>query len=412
MKWAAAAGVGVGVAAPWWTPLGRAATEPYNGPFWLFVHASGGWDPTMLCDPKGRVTENDPMPVNTFFTDDILDVGPFRVAPVDGHQAWFERFQSDLLVINGVDNQTNSHETGTRFAWSGLMDPGVPALAAMIAGLREPHPSLSYLAQGGYTFTSGLVAPTRISETDAILDIAYPHLLDPEDDTTALLPDPMFDRVRAARAARLQRQHDAATLPRVRASMLSLQEARAGDNELAKLAEFIPTSLDSSGNGLIQQAQVAMACFKAGVSMTASLSIGGFDTHGDHDSSQASALQQLLAGVGFAMDEAERMGIADQVIVVMGSDFGRTPWYNEGNGKDHWSISSMMLMGPGIQGGRVIGATDDDFVPVGIDTATLGAGDSRLTPAHIHAALRELAGIEDTPEAAVYGVGDAAPVLG
>lgn len=29
----------------------RAQDEPATGPFWVFVHASGGWDPTSLCDP-------------------------------------------------------------------------------------------------------------------------------------------------------------------------------------------------------------------------------------------------------------------------------------------------------------------------------------------------------------------------
>ena len=29
------------------------AQQSYNGPFWLFVEADGGWDPTSFCDPKG-----------------------------------------------------------------------------------------------------------------------------------------------------------------------------------------------------------------------------------------------------------------------------------------------------------------------------------------------------------------------
>ena len=30
-----------------------AATDNYSGPLWLFVNATGGWDPTSLWDPKG-----------------------------------------------------------------------------------------------------------------------------------------------------------------------------------------------------------------------------------------------------------------------------------------------------------------------------------------------------------------------
>src|SRR5687767_15770019 len=35
------------------TPKANAAVRDYKGPYFLLVHAGGGWDPTMLCDPKG-----------------------------------------------------------------------------------------------------------------------------------------------------------------------------------------------------------------------------------------------------------------------------------------------------------------------------------------------------------------------
>ena len=37
---------------------------------------------------------------------------------------------------------------------------------------------------------------------------------------------------------------------------------------------------------------------------------------------------------------AEEHGVADRMVVVMGSDFGRTNFYNSVNGKDHWPIGS------------------------------------------------------------------------
>lgn len=40
----------------------------------------------------------------------------------------------------------------------------------------------------------------------------------------------------------------------------------------------------------------------------------------------------------------------DKVVVVMGFDFGRIFWYNDGMGKDYWLIMLMMLMGFGIMG--------------------------------------------------------------
>ena len=75
----------------------------------------------------------------------------------------------------------------------------------------------------------------------------------------------------------------------------------------------------------------------------------------------------------------------------------------------------MMLMGRGIRGGRVIGATDENQLPRTIDPNTLALDDSgvRITPGHIHAAIRRLGGIEDHPLAAPYGLeGDFIDLLG
>ena len=32
----------------------------HGGPYWLTIHAGGGWDPTLLCDPKGITSADDP----------------------------------------------------------------------------------------------------------------------------------------------------------------------------------------------------------------------------------------------------------------------------------------------------------------------------------------------------------------
>jgi len=76
------------------------------------------------------------------------------------------------------------------------------------------------------------------------------------------------------------------------------------------------------------------------------------------------------------------------MVVVMQSEMGRTPTYNQGNGKDHWSIGSIMFLGPGIKGNRVIGATDEKQFHVPLDPQTLAIDKDkgiRVRPEHIHA---------------------------
>jgi hypothetical protein len=77
---------------------------------------------------------------------------------------------------------------------------------------------------------------------------------------------------------------------------------------------------------------------------------------------------------------------------------GRTPNYNNGNGKDHWSVGSAMFLGRGIKGDRVVGATDEKQFLVPVDPKTLQVDKEkgiRMRPEHLHHALRDLAGIQD-----------------
>jgi len=87
---------------------------------------------------------------------------------------------------------------------------------------------------------------------------------------------------------------------------------------------------------------------------------------------------------------------------------GRTPNYNQGNGKDHWSVGSVMFLGPGIRGDRVLGATDEKLFQVPLDPQTLACNKDkgvRVRPEHIHEALRQLAGIAGHPFSAKFPLG-------
>jgi hypothetical protein len=393
LKLAGWAGLSLGFPA---IPL-RASAAPYAGPLWIMVHASGGWDPTSLCDPKGMLSDTEENPMNrSYRAADIGSAGNIRFAPVGGNQAFFEKHYQRLLVLNGVDTETNSHDSGTRNTWSGKLAEGHPCLASLIAGSVGPEKPMSFLTSGGYDFTAGVVAPTRTGNMGALTRLAFPDRMDPNNAESGYHTAETTARVAAAQRARLEALMAEQRLPRVREQMGMLYNARAGENELRLLTEFLPETLDNTNNPLKRQAQVAIAGYRAGITVAANLSLGGFDTHGNHDASHIPRLQMLLEGVDFLIAEAEAAGIGDRVVVVVGSDFGRTPGYNDGNGKDHWSITSMMLMGGGIRGNRVIGATDERHRPHTVNPQTLALDPNgvRIKPVHVHRALRRLAGIE------------------
>ena len=81
------------------------------------------------------------------------------------------------------------------------------------------------------------------------------------------------------------------------------------------------------------------------------------------------------------------------------SEMGRTPTYNKGDGKDHWSIGSIMFLGPKIKGNRVVGATDEKQFLKTIHPKTLALDEKgvRVKPEHVHIALRQYAGIDKHP---------------
>src|SRR5439155_1640545 len=59
------------------------------------------------------------------------------------------------------------------------------------------------------------------------------------------------------------------------------------------------------------------------------------------------------------LDDLQSRGLLDETLVVLLSEFGRTPRINGQAGRDHWGrVFSIALAGAGIRGGQVYGASD------------------------------------------------------
>lgn len=401
-------------------PSNAYAQESYNGPLWIFVQASGGWDPTSLCDPKGYleeedengniVRENDPMnrsyansDIATSTSSEYIKYAPLSGADDNNQQyafsTFFDKYGKDLLIINGVDTQTNGHDAGRRYMMSGRLSEGYPALSALIAGINMPGSPLAFISAGGYDETDGVVAATRLNNLDALNELTFVNKIN---DETTYLHESVLSRVREAKLARNKRVIEKQKLESVKKLAQQYNLAHSGSNELAKLVEYIPDDINTHpdrNNQVFAQGRFAMAGYKAGLTASVNIQIGGFDTHGNHDNTHIPRLARLLKGVDLLKQEAENQGISDKVVFVIGSEFGRTPGYNSGNGKDHWSVSSMMFMGQGIRGGRTIGSTSHRHNNNKINPTTLETSSEKsaiaITYENINLALRKLAKIDD-----------------
>lgn len=431
---------GLSLLLPWGaSSQARAAESTFGGPYFLHMHAAGGWDPTMLCDGKLTAGGTTPAYENRLVTA-VADVNGIPVPsatkdgkyllrtngqPIEDPVHFFQNVGARMLVINGVDTQTNNHDTGVQGLACGHNDVELPALAALYAGkiAKERDVPMAFLAGGQYNRTGDVVGVSRFPGDKV------PLLADPfrgaANDDKPLISDVATQRILALRNERLAQLEGAATLPRNKRTLKALRDATRGGgsiNLLKEVASAAAPSIDAfrdklppdclayltaaQGNStrfvdLGAPLETVMRCFQAGISVSATFAQGGFDTHGQHDVNQAAAMGTFLARIRYVLLRAEQMGLQDKLTLLVTSDFGRTPRYNTGDGKDHWNVTSVLASGPGIRGGRAIGKTDEGHkalrVASGNPSQSVPDSDGsgvRIHAGHIHRDLRVNMGVD------------------
>ncbi|MCA9431389.1 MAG: DUF1501 domain-containing protein, partial [Candidatus Omnitrophica bacterium] len=158
-------------------------------------------------------------------------------------------------------------------------------------------------------------------------------------------------------------------------------------------------------NGLANEGSALATAFERGYALTGSLRArGSWDSHNNNFNAQSPAFENtftdLHAIVTALASKNATSGsgtLLDQTTVIVMSEFGRTPKLNGSNGKDHWADTSVMAIGGGVLGGRVLGGTDDYQKSLEVDYSTglvdpSGAG-KEIKPINIGAALLEMAGL-------------------
>jgi hypothetical protein len=87
---------------------------------------------------------------------------------------------------------------------------------------------------------------------------------------------------------------------------------------------------------------------------------GGWDTHNDNHDLVEQLTQPLDQSVSALLDDLHYRGLLDETLVVIGTEFGRSPEINGNAGRNHHPTAfSCVLAGGGIKGGQVYGATDE-----------------------------------------------------
>ena len=376
-------------------PLFAAAAQAPADQFFVFVHASGGWDVTLWADPrnerKGIVepasTENtDPAPITRWKSTKLDgDTDTFQILAPNDVALRFGPGIGDLYdlrhrltVVNGLAMNTVSHPDGTAFSATGrhLAGGHSPASSIDVAVANELGTG-QLLPDIAIGFPSAYIGdrldrraiPLRVANAGTISkSLARSDIYLNDDDraaVTALLSDEAHEL--AGRSTypetfeRVRSQEDA--LPRLLGNDLkNAFTAKALTDAYPQLdykAKYI-------GQGALGAA-FAVEAMKRNLVRCVGFALGGLDTHNQNYKQHAHTQQELFGTIATLVKLLDvtphptRHGakLADHTHVLVFSDFCRTPQINLSGGRDHYPNNSALVISPRFKSGRAFGKTDE-----------------------------------------------------
>ena len=90
-----------------------------------------------------------------------------------------------------------------------------------------------------------------------------------------------------------------------------------------------------------------------------------YDTHNENFNFHLEQVGEFDKAYSALVEDLVVRGMLDSTLIIVMSEFGRTPRINQYYGRDHWGTAwSICLGGAGIQSGAVIGSTNDNGTAV------------------------------------------------
>ena len=183
-------------------------------------------------------------------------------------------------------------------------------------------------------------------------------------------------------------------------SLISSKEAREAFHIKAEPKEI----RDEYGrNAAGQRMLLARRLVEAGVRFV-SLTYGGWDHHDRIKNAYPGQARQLDKALATLVRDLDRRGMLDSTLVMVTTEFGRTPKINGNEGRDHWPrVFSIVLAGGGLKQGLAHGSSD--AVAAGPEDQPLTVEDLAATVYHQIgiAADKELMAPGDRPIEIVKG---------
>lgn len=275
-----------------------------------------------------------------------------------------------ITVCRSMTHGEAAHERGTHNMFTGYRpSPALsfPSFGSVISHEYGPRNNLppyvcvpsqpNSFAGSGYLSSS--FAPFSLGSDPAaagfrVQDLTLPTGIDDKRFTTRRS---MLEAVNEHFAAKEKSDNLAAmdTFYQRAYGMISSEKAREAfdiNKETDKLRD------EYGRNSAGQRMLMARRLVGAGVRFV-SLTYGGWDMHNGIKNGITSQLPAFDQGFATLIRDLDRSGLLDSTLVMVSSEFGRTPKINATAGRDHWpKVFSVVLAGGGIKKGSIFGTSD------------------------------------------------------
>jgi hypothetical protein len=290
------------------------------------------------------------------------------------------RLTDKLAVVRSFAHKDSGHEGGTHWVKTG--HPYPPEFRNKGDGIPQTHPSIgSIVARCRGPINPDTGVPTYARPRDMVYQRDLPTLSDQAawlgqgygpfmcgDRSNAMMknldlkisPERLDDR--RALLRQLDRLDRAIDQSQVMKGMDSFQQ-QAVNMLQGKAKEALDLTRESTklrgkyGPDLGQQLLLARRLCEAGAGYVTVHSMG-WDHHEDVAPGCKKVCPPLDQAVAAFVEDIHQRGLADDILLVMTGEFGRTP-YMKGTGRDHWpDVNNIVLAGGGLKMGQVIGESD------------------------------------------------------
>lgn len=371
----------------------------------IVVFARGAWDPVWTIDPKVKAQTADidlPDGVITKFPNNIsvltdksrLNVGTF-----------FDNHADKCAIIRGIDVGSIAHFSAHVRMMTGARSELKPDIGAIAAVELGADLALPYADIGGGAYAGPFAAQMgRLGKRNQLVTLLNRDNAFAPATQVDYAQTPLFVP-KTGEAAKIRAYVDA------RADEASLVRGAQGDNQ-RRLADYracfqraddlrgIPElqELGLSGAGaLVDQVKLALKMLKTSSRAVYLDSGQDWDTHNDI-ADQGIAANALFGDLHKLMTELEAAKLLANTTVVVMSEMGRTPRLNgplPTAGKDHWPITSAMVLGAGVKPGAY-GGTDNKLNArtIDLDSGAVKDGKDPLRYDNFAAGVLKLVGID------------------